>query len=131
LQITKFGFYTAQASAAAGIGYTIAQILQVTGVVHRPLDAVLIYAFSLCIAPPFMLAMLALYHSVEKLYHSVEKEKKFCAHAALQFSVLHNAFVMLMYVIQLASVIPFQKDQHHKQSELCLLLLHFRRLTGF
>ena len=100
MQIPKFGFYTALASAAASTGYTIVQILQVMGVVHPPLDAVLIYAFSLCIAPPFMLAMLA-------LCHSVDTGKKFWAHAALLFSALYNGFVMLMYVMQLAAVIPF------------------------
>jgi hypothetical protein len=100
MQMAKFGFYSALSSAAASIGYTAVQILQLTGVVHYPVDAVLVYAFSLCIAPPFMLAMLA-------LYHSVETEKKFWAHAALLFSVLYNTFVMLMYVVQLASVIPF------------------------
>src|SRR5690348_11360376 len=100
MQIAKFGFYTSWAGAAASIGFTAVQLLQVIGITHYPLDAVLIYAFSLCIAPPFLLAMLS-------LYSIVPAERKFQAHAAVLFSVVYNVFVMLMYAVQLGSVIPF------------------------
>jgi hypothetical protein len=101
MQIIKWGIWTSWISAGASIGFTIVQLLQIFGVTHYPLDAILIYAFSLCIAPPFLLAILS-------LYYVVPAEKKFHAHAALSFAVLYNVFVMMMYVVQLVSVIPFR-----------------------
>jgi hypothetical protein len=100
MQVTKFGFYTSWAGATASFGFTAVQLLQVAGITQYPIDAIFIYAFSLCIAPPFLLAVLA-------LYYVVPAEKKFYAHAALLFAVLYNVFVIMMYVVQLASVIPF------------------------
>src|SRR5664279_2570809 len=100
MNILKFGFYSSLIAAAASIGFTVSQVLQLLGLVTYPLDAILIYSFSLCIAPPFVLAMLV-------LFYSVPAQKKFWAHAALLFSLLYAVFVILMYVVQLAAVIPY------------------------
>lgn len=96
----KLGFYAAWCTAIAAICYTISQLLQLLKAINKPLDDILIYSTSLCIAPPFLLAILA-------LHYTVSPDKKMWTHAALIFAVLYNAFVMLMYVVQLAAVIPY------------------------
>jgi hypothetical protein len=95
----KLGFYSSFAAFVATVGFGLAQIAQVFGYVGYPLDAILIYGFSLCIAPPFLLAILA-------LHYSIPVEKKIWSHAALLFAVLYVVYVVLMYTVQLAVVIP-------------------------
>jgi hypothetical protein len=94
-----FGFWSALVSFIAAAGYSIVQVLQVLGIVRWPFDAIGIYGFSLLIAAPFMLAILA-------LYRSTPDEKKIWSHAALLFAVMYTTYVTLMYTIQLASAIP-------------------------
>jgi len=96
----KLGIYCSWIAAIAAAGYTIAQLLQITGVLPKPLDDILIYGFSLCIAPSFLLAILA-------LHYTVPPDKKIWSHAAILFAVMYNTFVILMYVEQLVSVIPY------------------------
>jgi len=100
MSIAKFGFYSSLIAATACVGYAISQLLQVAGLITYPLDAVLIYGFSLGIAPPFLLSMLA-------FFYLAPVQKKFWANAALLFSLMYTIFVMLMYVVQLGAVIPY------------------------
>jgi hypothetical protein len=93
------GSYFALAAFLSTVGYGIAQVLQITGVVTFPLDARLIYGFSLGIAPPFLLAILA-------LHHMMPEDRRFWSHAALLFALIYTVFVVLMYGVQLATVIP-------------------------
>lgn len=93
------GFYCALIAFMAAVGYGGAQILQVLGFVVFPLDAILIYGFSLGIASPFMLSILA-------LHYTVPNEKKIWTHAALLFSIVYVTYVTLNYVVQLGTVIP-------------------------
>jgi hypothetical protein len=97
--ICKIGFLSGLIAFTSTIAFTIAQILQLLGVLRYPLDEILIYGFSLCIVIPFLLEMLA-------LHHIAPTEKKFWSHAALIFTVLYVAFVTANYVVQLATVIP-------------------------
>jgi len=97
--INTIGFWAALAAFAASVGFDVAQILQVVGFVTFPLDAILIYGFSLGIPIPFILAMLA-------LHYSVPNDKKIWTHAALLFTVMYALYVTLNYVVQLATVIP-------------------------
>ncbi|MHB0935425.1 MAG: hypothetical protein ACYC6A_03455 [Armatimonadota bacterium] len=97
--IARFGFYSALLAFIASVGYDIVQILQVVGTLKYPVDAVLIYGFSLLIPVPFILAMLA-------LHHGAADEKKIWTHAALLFIVIYAMYVTLNYVVQLAMVIP-------------------------
>jgi hypothetical protein len=97
--IYKIGFLSGLIAFTSTIAFTIAQILQLLGVLRYPLDEILIYGFSLCIVIPFLLEMLA-------LHHIAPTEKKFWSHAALIFTVLYVAFVTANYVVQLATVIP-------------------------
>jgi len=99
--IAQFGFFSALLAFLASIGYDVVQILQMVGALKFPADAILIYGFSLLIPVPFILAMLA-------LHHSVAEEKKFWTHAALLFIVIYATYVMLNYVVQLATVIPMR-----------------------
>ncbi|MDD1676247.1 MAG: hypothetical protein LUQ40_00760, partial [Methanomicrobiales archaeon] len=68
------GFWSALVAFVAVSGFSIVQILQVIGVVPYPWDEILIYGFSLFIAIPFMLSMLA-------LHYILPYEKKFWSHA--------------------------------------------------
>lgn len=97
--IAKLGFYPALLAFIAIVGYDIAQILQIVWYFKFPLDAILIYGFSLLIPIPFILAMLA-------LHYSVSDDKKIWTHAALLFTVMYAMYVTLNYVVQLATVIP-------------------------
>ena len=72
----KVGFWSALVALVGAFGYSVAQILQLVSLVRYPSDAILIYGFSLCIATPFILAMLA-------LHYLTPREKKFWSHAAL------------------------------------------------
>lgn len=93
------GFYFALCAFAAALGYGVVQILQVAGAVHYPLDARLIYGFSLGIAPFFLLAILA-------FHYMAPEERRFWSHGAVLFATLYAAFVVMMYGVQLATVIP-------------------------
>jgi len=97
--IYKFGFWFAFVAFVASVGYDIVQILQVVGSLKPPLDAILIYSFSLGIPVPFLLAMVA-------LHYSAPNDKKIWTHAALLFTVIYTTYVVLNYVVQLATVIP-------------------------
>jgi hypothetical protein len=97
--VYTFGFWSALVAFVAAVGFIVALILQVVGVLVFPWDGILIFGFSLCIATPFMLAILA-------LHYTVPNEKKIWSHAALLFAVIYTVYVTLNYVVQLGSVIP-------------------------
>jgi hypothetical protein len=97
--VHKVGFWSGLIAFASTVAFTVAQMLQLLGVLSYPLDEILIYGFSLCIVVPFLLEMLA-------LHYIAPTEKKFWSHAALIFTVLYVAFVTANYVVQLATVIP-------------------------
>jgi hypothetical protein len=97
--IHRIGFWSGFVAFTSTVAFVIAQMLQLFGILHYPLDEILIYGFSLCIVIPFLLEMLA-------LHHIAPPEKKFWSHAALIFTVLYVAFVTANYVVQLATVIP-------------------------
>jgi hypothetical protein len=97
--INQVGYWAGLSAFGATAAYVIVQILQVAGVIHAPLDAILIYATSLCIVVPFVLEMLA-------LHYLTAGEKQFWTHAAVIFASIYAAFVTANYVVQLATVIP-------------------------
>jgi len=98
--IYKIGFWSAFVAFVAAFGFDVAQILQLIGIVSYPWDEILIYGFSLFIATPFMLALLA-------LHYVTPDEKKFWSHAAVLFAVMYATYVTLNYVVQLTAVIPY------------------------
>jgi len=99
--IYKIGFWSGLIAFGATASYVIVQLLQVAGVLHFPLDEILIYGTSLCIVIPFVLEILA-------LHYITPEEKKFWSHAALIFCIIYSVFVSANYVVQLATVIPMK-----------------------
>lgn len=99
-RIYKVGFLSAGVAFVAAWGFSIVQILQVIGILTNPWDAILIYGFSLFIATPFMLSMLA-------LHYVTPEDKRFWSHAAVLFSAMYAIYVTLNYVVQLTAVIPY------------------------
>lgn len=97
--LCRVGFWSALVASVGALGYCVAQILQIVALLQPPWDGILIYGFSLCIATPFVLAMLA-------LHYLVPGERRFWSHAALLFAVMYALYVNLNYVVQLATVIP-------------------------
>lgn len=97
--VHKVGFWSGLIAFFSTVAFTVAQMLQLLGILSYPLDEILIYGFSLCIVIPFLLEMLA-------LHYIIPTEKKFWSHAALIFTVLYVAFVTANYIVQLATVIP-------------------------
>jgi len=95
----RIGFWSALVAFISIVGFSVTQVLQLIGILSYPLDAILIYGFSLFITTPFMLALLA-------LHYMTPDEKKFWSGAALLFSVMYNIFVSINYVVQLTVVIP-------------------------
>lgn len=98
-QLGRIGFRAGSAACAATIAYDVAQVLQVLGVLHYPLDEILIFGASLCIVVPFVLEMLA-------LHYSTPIERRFWTHAGLIFTTMYAVFATANYVIQITTVIP-------------------------
>lgn len=97
--VGRIGYWAGLAAFTATVTYDIVQILQVVGVLHFPLDEILIFGTSLCIVVPFVFAMLA-------LHYSRPVDKRFWTHAALIFTTMYAVFGTANYVIQLTTVIP-------------------------
>jgi hypothetical protein len=93
------GYRSASVAVVGSAGYDVAQVLQLIGLLKPPWDGILIYGFSLVIAAPFMVAMVA-------LHHQTPSELRFWSHTALLMSVVYVTYVTLNYVVQLAVVIP-------------------------
>ena len=97
--INEVGYWSGLAACTSTLGYDIAQILQVVGVLRFPLDEILIYGTSLCIVVPFLLEMLS-------LHHVTPRDRQFWTHGSLIFTMIYAVFVTANYVVQLATVIP-------------------------
>lgn len=95
----KLGFYSAIIAFIAVVGFDVVQIIQVLGYTKYPSDVRLIFGFALLIPVPFILSMLA-------LHYSVADDKKIWTHAALVFTAMYAAYVVLNYVVQLETVVP-------------------------
>lgn len=99
--INKVGFWAGILAFVSTVSFVIVQVLQVLGVLHFPLDEILIYGTSLCIVIPFIIEILA-------LHYITPDEKKFWSHAALIFSIIYSVFVTANYVVQLSTVVPMK-----------------------
>lgn len=97
--VEQVGYWSGLVACSATVGYVVVQLLQVADVLHFPVDAILIFGTSLCIAVPFLLEMLS-------LHYLTEHDKRFWTHASLIFTVIYVVFVTANYVVQLATVIP-------------------------
>jgi hypothetical protein len=97
--IYKTGYWSGLLAFLATVAFVIVQLLQLIGALTFPWDEILIYGFSLCIALPLLIEMLA-------LHYVTPAEKKFWSHGALIFTAIYVVFVTANYVVQLATVIP-------------------------
>lgn len=95
----RIGFAAGIAACIATVAYDLVQMLQVAGVVHFPLDDILIFGASLCIIVPFVFEMLA-------LHYTRPASGRFWTHGALLFTTMYAVFGGANYVIQLTTVIP-------------------------
>jgi len=95
----RVGYRCGLAAFGATVAYVIVQLLQIMGLVPKPLDEILIYGTSLAIVFPFVLEMIA-------LHHVAPVEKKIWSHAAVLFATLYAVFASANYVVQLGTVIP-------------------------
>lgn len=95
----KLGCYASIAAFIAIVTYGIVQSIQVFGYIQYPLADILIYASSLCIAVPFLLALLA-------LDDTIEARRRLWSRGALIFAVMYVVYAALMYTVQLSVVIP-------------------------
>ena len=97
--INRVGYLSGLAAFASTVAYSLVQILQVAGVLHFPLDEVLIYGTSLCIVVPFVFEMLS-------FHYLTPNDRQFWTHASLIFTIIYAVFVTANYVVQLTTVIP-------------------------
>lgn len=97
--ISTVGYWSGMIAFVATMAFSIAQLLQLVGVLTFPTDQILIYGFSLCIVIPFLLAMIA-------FHYNAPANKKIWSHATLLFTTMYVVFVTANYVVQLATVIP-------------------------
>ncbi|HEU4786905.1 MAG TPA: hypothetical protein VFS57_05840 [Gemmatimonadaceae bacterium] len=95
----RIGFRAGLAAFTATVAYDLVQILQVVGVLHFPVDEILIFGTSLCIVVPFVLETLA-------LHYSTPVDRRFWTHAGLIFTTMYAVFGTANYVVQLTTVIP-------------------------
>jgi hypothetical protein len=101
VSIGKVGYIAGLTAFAFCVSFVVVQMLQLVGLLVFPLDEILIYGTSLCIAFPFIIEMLA-------FHHVTPNNRKFWTHAALMFTVIYAVFVTANYSVQLATVIPLK-----------------------
>jgi hypothetical protein len=97
--IARIGFWSGLAAFVSAVAYDVVQISQIVGVLHFPLDEILIFGTSLCIIVPFILEMVA-------FHHSTGEHSRFWTESALIFTTMYAVFGSANYVIQLTTVIP-------------------------
>ncbi|MCX5493510.1 hypothetical protein OSH11_02210 [Kaistia dalseonensis] len=95
----RFGFWASIAAMFFALAYGVPQILQVVGWLTFPLDEILIFLPSLALAPSFVLASAA-------LYEATRPERRIWSLAGLVLALHYAVLVSIVYVIQLAAVIP-------------------------
>lgn len=115
--VYKFGFTASLIAFLAAVGYCIVQILQVLNMIRFPLADILIYGFSLCIAIPFMLAIMA-------LTQSIPAERKIWMYASLLLAVLYAVYASFVYTVQLATVVPQMTNNNSSSMQVLVMTPH-------
>src|SRR5664279_177493 len=96
---SRIGFWSSLTAFVMAAGYSIVQILQLLGFLAFPWDEILIFGFSIGIPVPFVLAMIA-------LHHTVSEERRLWTHCAVVLAAMYAVLVTIVYPTQLAVVIP-------------------------
>ncbi len=99
----KSGLWAALAAFLAVAAYGVAQALQIAGALRPPGDAVAIDVASLCIAPAYFIAILA-------LEDQAPASGRMWARGSALFAGLYVTFALLVYGVQLAVAIPYRSD---------------------
>lgn len=95
----KFGGNAALTAFVAIVAFGVVQTAQLLGLLTYPADEIAIYATSICIAPPFLVAISA-------VHATAGPSGRFWSATALAFAGLYTAYALLTYAVQLGSVIP-------------------------
>jgi choline-glycine betaine transporter len=96
--VSRIGFWSSITAFAMAAGYSVVQILQMLGLLTFPWDEILIFGFSIGIPVPFVLAMIA-------LHHSVSGERRVWTHCAVILAAMYAVLVTIVYPTQLALVV--------------------------
>jgi hypothetical protein len=99
IAIRAAGFWAAVVALAGTIGYILSVPLQITSMLSPTQDSVVAFASSLAIAPSFLVAVVA-------LHHTVRPEKRFWTHVAVQLASIYATLACINYVVQLTTVLP-------------------------
>jgi hypothetical protein len=99
MSVSRIGSYAAFVAFVGAVGYVMSVPLQILNVVGPLEDSAIAFGFSLIIATPFLIAMLA-------LHYTVSEEKRFWTHAAVILAAIYTVFCTMNYVVQLTTVIP-------------------------
>ncbi|MCG2616274.1 hypothetical protein LZZ85_18390 [Terrimonas sp. NA20] len=111
----RLGYVSASIAFIATLGFGIAQLLQVAGVLHYPLDEILIYAFSFCISVPLLV-------SLNVLHEFVSDNRKTWSRIAISLAICYVVFAAMVYTVQLAVVLP--KSHETASSQVLILSPH-------
>jgi hypothetical protein len=93
------GFWAAVVALLGAGGYIISVPLQIMSVLGPTQDSVLAFVSSLAIAPSFLVAVIA-------LHHTVPSDKRFWTHVAVQLATIYATLACINYVVQLTTVLP-------------------------
>jgi hypothetical protein len=99
MSVSRIGSYAAFVAFVGAVGYVMSVPLQILNVVGPLEDSAIAFGFSLIIATPFLIAMLA-------LHYTVSEEKRFWTHAAVILAAIYTVYCTMNYVVQLTTVIP-------------------------
>ena len=99
--IARLGFWSAIAAFGTSAGYGVVQLMQIAGALAFPADEILIFAFSLGIPVPFVLALVALHHSVP-----ATDGHRVWTHAATLLGTMYAVLALAVYGMQLGAVVP-------------------------
>jgi hypothetical protein len=97
--VSTAGFWASLLALAGAGGYILSVPLQIMSMLSPTQDAVLAFVSSLAIAPSFLVAVVA-------LHHTVPPEKRFWTHVAVQLATIYATLASINYVVQLATVLP-------------------------
>ena len=97
----RFGKWATISALVTSVGYAIPQLLQVAGILVDPWDRILIFAPSLALATAFVLTMVA-------LHVTTAPAKQIWSFSALALAIMYGVMVSIVYVTQLAIVIPHE-----------------------
>ena len=97
--VAKIGFWSAILAFIGAVGYVLSVPLQTFKLVSPLQDSVIAFGFSIIIATPFLISMVA-------LHYTVPEEQKFWTNAAVVLAVIYATYCTLNYAVQLATVIP-------------------------